>query len=116
MSHVYTITAGNPEGFDWVLDIEHDEGFSQERFKEIVEDVFIEVWDENIREDGYALQSSIDTDKLYARLARLGFRHACHATARYDFEPYWGDKDIGPKLKAKLAEMDALNNKRTSRR
>lgn len=92
--HHYRISAGNPEGTDWVLDIDHEKEFTTEEFNEIAEAAILHALEFEYEKEGHAFTSSIETDFVFGYLLLKGFVTSDDLTQAYHFEPYWGRESI----------------------
>lgn len=92
MNH-YRISAGNPEGIDWVLDMDHEKEFTKEEFNDIAEQAIVFALEKDFEKKKHAFVSSIETDFIYEFLASKGFAPD-NISAAYYLEPYWGKDSI----------------------
>jgi hypothetical protein len=98
MNH-YRISAGNPEGTDWSLDIDHEKEFTKEEFNIIAEEAIVYALEKDFEERKYAFVSSISYEQVWEYLKSKGFVEPDGITAQYYLEPYWGRESIkSPKL------------------
>jgi hypothetical protein len=95
---------GNPEGTDWTLILEHEKEFSHEEFQDICEEALTQVLDEEYNELGRSFVCTLDTDKVFKKLHRLGFQIPQQKQVQYYLEPYFGRENI--KSKKLLAAID----------
>ena len=93
MNH-YRISAGNPEGTDWVLDIDHEKEFTEDEFNEIAEQAIVYALEKEFKKRKYAFVSSIETNFIYEFLVSKGFVAPDRISAAYYLEPYWGKESI----------------------
>lgn len=113
--HKYVLSSGNPEGYDWVLNVKHTKLFSEAEFQSIGEDAIIFSLKKERRLHGYSFQSSVISEHVFEYLKKLGFErdvHKCH----FDFEPYWGRGRFSQKLIDFLKENEELNKKYRKKR
>jgi hypothetical protein len=107
----YTFTSGNPEGMDFVLNLQHENLFSQKEFQEIIEDAIIDAFDKEIEEIGYAFRGQPNEEKIFENLKKQGFQ-VPSIEVYYSYEPYWGEEHMGTKLRNKLQEIEKINENR----
>jgi hypothetical protein len=98
MKH-YRISAGNPEGTDWSLDIDHEETFTPEEFNVIAEDAIVYAFEKGFEKRSIAFTGDVDTEYVWEYLKSKGFVEPDKISAYYYLEPYWGKECIkSPKL------------------
>lgn len=105
----YIVSTGNPEGTDWTLIVEHEKKFTPEEFQDICEEAIAQAMDDEYAERKYSFICSLDVDRIFNNLEKLGFKAPHQEQVSYYLEPYWGRDSI--RSKRLLAAIDRENKK-----
>jgi hypothetical protein len=93
----YICSAGNPEGTDWTLMMEHEKEFTHEEFQDICEEAIAQCLDEEFNKNGLSFLSFLDLDSLLKKFEEKGFCIPLQKRVQYYIEPYWGEERIRSK-------------------
>jgi len=83
----YKVSASNPEGIDWIMNITHETRFTKKQFRVVVEDAFVEALEDDYKERGCAFASMVDPEKVLKFLLKKGFKQE-KSELHYDFDPF----------------------------
>ena len=92
MAHQYSYSAGNPEGTEFTIFIEHDIKMSQEIFNQMIEETLVE-WAEDKKSKGQSI-FWFNSNECFPFLEEKGFRVSSQKCMSYYLEPYWGVDSI----------------------
>ena len=106
MAYQYSLSVGNPEGIDFILNLGHLKEFSREDFNKFSEEAIRYAMEKSYGEHGFATISSVDEEIVLEYMARLEF-YPVFNKADYYLEPYWGRDDVqSEKLKQWIDRKD----------
>ena len=90
----YICSVGNPEGTDWSMMLEHEKKFTRDEFRDICEEIIAQVLDEEYDKSGFSFVCSTDTDKVFEKFQKLGFKAPQQIQVSYYLEPYFNRESI----------------------
>jgi hypothetical protein len=88
----YSVSAGNPEGMDFLYSYQHEKVFTQEEFQAICEEAFCYDMEKQYKDLKCAFISSCG-DGVDEYMKSKGFT-PCVEVASYHLEPYWGKDSV----------------------
>jgi hypothetical protein len=108
---VYKFFCDNPEGIDYILEMQHEREFTHEEFKALCRRLLVQCLEEQLAEKSDYVDCQPDPDKMFALFVEENFLPVKGSTANFSFDPYLYDSFESPDpVKEILSKIEKYNH------